>query len=53
MNTSLAGQYVGPYRLEKTLGRGQTGKLRLLYKSYLLPEHLMSEFVSRFYRGGQ
>lgn len=23
-------QYVGPYRLEKTLGKGQTGKLRVV-----------------------
>ena len=25
-NSSEAHQYVGPYRLEKTLGKGQTGK---------------------------
>ena len=24
-------QYVGPYRLEKTLGKGQTGKKNLLF----------------------
>lgn len=24
-------QFVGPYRLEKTLGKGQTGKLKSLY----------------------
>jgi hypothetical protein len=24
-------QYVGPYRLEKTLGKGQTGKTEILY----------------------
>lgn len=23
-------QYVGPYRLEKTLGKGQTGKLNFI-----------------------
>ena len=29
-NSSEAHQYVGPYRLEKTLGKGQTGKKYLL-----------------------
>lgn len=26
LSVTLAAQYVGPYRLEKTLGKGQTGK---------------------------
>ncbi|XP_039274730.2 serine/threonine-protein kinase BRSK2-like [Styela clava] len=29
MSVSLPGQYVGPYRLEKTLGKGQTGLVKL------------------------
>ena len=28
-------QYVGPYRLEKTLGKGQTGKKKLSLLCYL------------------
>lgn len=27
-------QYVGPYRLEKTLGKGQTGKCQSQYKFF-------------------
>ncbi len=30
LSVTLAAQCVGPYRLEKTLGKGQTGKRRSL-----------------------
>ena len=29
LSVGQSSQYVGPYRLEKTLGKGQTGKLHL------------------------
>lgn len=30
-NAQETHQYVGPYRLEKTLGKGQTGQLKIIY----------------------
>lgn len=40
LSLSQSAQYVGPYRLEKTLGKGQTGEyvnLVLCYDTYSLP----------------
>ena len=32
-------QYVGPYRLEKTLGKGQTGQTQINLKTRLVVDH--------------
>lgn len=34
LSLSQSAQYVGPYRLEKTLGKGQTGEYTKLYFSF-------------------
>lgn len=33
-------QYVGPYRLEKTLGKGQTGELFIFVLIVIIPSDL-------------
>ena len=53
--SSSAAQYVGPYRLEKTLGKGQTGeficffifrekKINLFMRSYLVCNNLYTMY---------
>lgn len=43
-----AHQYVGPYRLERTLGKGQTGKGIVLHKSSQINVKVQWSIVSLF-----
>ena len=40
-SSSEAHQYVGPYRLEKTLGKGQTGKMMITPIQYSIFCHIL------------